>query len=40
VIRDYLCADCAAHFARVLSLLKRFGVAYTEQPRLMRGLDY
>ncbi|MGP8048984.1 MAG: histidine--tRNA ligase [Desulfobaccales bacterium] len=40
VIRDYLCPDCAAHFARVLLLLQRFGVAYEEQPRLMRGLDY
>jgi histidyl-tRNA synthetase len=40
VIRDYLCADCAAHFARVLGLLKHFSVAYEEQPRLVRGLDY
>jgi histidyl-tRNA synthetase len=40
VIRDYLCADCAAHFARVLELLRRFGVAYEDQPRLVRGLDY
>ena len=40
VIRDYLCPDCAAHFARVLELLKRFGVPYEEQPKLVRGLDY
>jgi len=40
VIRDYLCPDCAAHFARVLELLERFGVAYEVQPRLVRGLDY
>ncbi|MFI5330692.1 MAG: histidine--tRNA ligase [Desulfobaccales bacterium] len=40
VIRDYLCPDCAAHFARVLKLLKRFGVNYEEQPKLVRGLDY
>ena len=40
VIRDYLCPDCAAHFARVLELLQRFGVAYEEQPKLVRGLDY
>jgi histidyl-tRNA synthetase len=40
VIRDYLCPDCAAHFARVLELLRRLGVAYEEQPRLVRGLDY
>ncbi|MCX5888621.1 MAG: histidine--tRNA ligase [Deltaproteobacteria bacterium] len=40
VIRDYLCPDCTAHFARVLAWLKRFGVAYEEQPKLVRGLDY
>jgi histidyl-tRNA synthetase len=40
MIRDYLCADCAAHFDRVLELLRRFGVAYEDQPRLVRGLDY
>jgi len=40
VLRDYLCPDCAAHFARVLGLLQRFGVAYVEEPRLVRGLDY
>jgi histidyl-tRNA synthetase len=40
VIRDYLCPDCAAHFARVLELLKRFEVNYEEQPKLVRGLDY
>ncbi len=40
VIRDYLCPDCAAHFARVLELLGRFGVLYVQQPRLVRGLDY
>jgi histidyl-tRNA synthetase len=40
VIRDYLCADCTAHFKRVLELLDRFNVAYEEKPRLVRGLDY
>jgi histidyl-tRNA synthetase len=40
VIRDYLCPDCAAHYSRVLELLRGFGVAYEEQPRLVRGLDY
>ena len=40
VLKDYLDADCAAHFARVLEWLGRFGVAYEEQPRLVRGLDY
>jgi len=40
VIRDYLCPDCAVHFSRVLELLDRFHLAYTVQPRLVRGLDY
>jgi histidyl-tRNA synthetase len=40
VIRDYLCPDCAVHFARVLELLDRFNVAYEVRPRLVRGLDY
>ncbi|MDD2900988.1 MAG: histidine--tRNA ligase [Syntrophales bacterium] len=40
VLKDYLCPDCAVHYARVLSLLSRFGVTYEEQPRLVRGLDY
>ncbi len=40
VIKDYLCPDCAAHFARVRELLDRFNVAYEIKPRLVRGLDY
>jgi histidyl-tRNA synthetase len=40
VIKDYLCPDCAAHFARVQELLNRFNVAYQVKPRLVRGLDY
>ncbi|MHB9073999.1 MAG: histidine--tRNA ligase [Desulfobaccales bacterium] len=40
VIKDYLCPDCAAHFARVQELLDRFNVTYEMQPRLVRGLDY
>jgi histidyl-tRNA synthetase len=40
VIKDYLCLDCAAHFARVRELLDRFKVAYEVKPRLVRGLDY
>jgi len=40
VIRDYLCPDCAAHFARVLDLLDRFNLAYELKPKLVRGLDY
>jgi histidyl-tRNA synthetase len=40
VMRDCLCEDCAAHYRRVLELLGRSGVAFEEQPRLVRGLDY
>ncbi len=39
-IGDSLCADCAAHFAEVRSLLDGYGVAYTLEPTLVRGLDY
>ena len=39
-IGDSLCADCAAHFAEVRRLLDGYGVAYTLEPTLVRGLDY
>ncbi len=37
---DLLCAPCDAHFAGVKAGLDSLGVAYTLQPRLVRGLDY
>ena len=37
---DHLCEPCATHFARVRAGLDSLGVAYTVQPRLVRGLDY
>jgi histidyl-tRNA synthetase len=37
---DYLDADSRAHFAGLLALLDAAGVAYTLNPRLVRGLDY
>ena len=40
VLQDHLDPECAAHFARVLELLDRFGVAYEVRPRRVRGLDY
>ncbi|MDP3182690.1 MAG: histidine--tRNA ligase [Desulfobaccales bacterium] len=40
MMRDCLCEACAGHYARVLELLGRAGVAFEEQPRLVRGLDY
>jgi histidyl-tRNA synthetase len=37
---DSLCAACRTHFAEVRGLLDRQGVAYEQNPRLVRGLDY
>ncbi|MEG2212796.1 MAG: histidine--tRNA ligase, partial [Clostridiales bacterium] len=40
VIEQYLCADCAEHYTKVKRLLDLTGIAYTEDVRLVRGLDY
>ena len=40
LMRDNLCDDCASHYARVKALLDEAGVAYVEDPTLVRGLDY
>ncbi|PLW70213.1 histidine--tRNA ligase [Pseudohalioglobus lutimaris] len=37
---DYLDAESRADYARVKELLDAAGVTYTENPRLVRGLDY
>src|SRR5207237_10899990 len=37
---DYLCDECAAHFARVKDGLAGLGIAFELEPRLVRGLDY
>jgi len=37
---DYLCGDCAAHFATVRSALSDMDVPYAIDHRLVRGLDY
>jgi len=37
---DSLCADCAAHFAEVRTLLDRLTLSYEIDPHLVRGLDY
>ncbi len=37
---DLLCADCAAHFAAVCTLLESAGIPFTVEPRLVRGFDY
>jgi histidyl-tRNA synthetase len=39
-IADYLDEGSRAHFAAVLAALDASGVAYTVNPRLVRGLDY
>ena len=40
LVADYLSEDSANHYARVLAGLDSLGVSYTEDPRLVRGLDY
>jgi histidyl-tRNA synthetase len=39
-IGESLCAECEEHFADVRRLLDVYGVAYTVEPTLVRGLDY
>jgi histidyl-tRNA synthetase len=39
-ISDHLCAECRAHFAKLKNELKLRGIAYEENWRLVRGLDY
>ncbi len=37
---QYLCSDCNTHFEQVKELLSASGLAYTVNPRIVRGLDY
>ncbi len=39
-ILDYLCPDCRAHFEQVKTLLNEQEIAYSVNPRMVRGLDY
>src|SRR3954451_6832354 len=39
-IGDSLCDDCRAHFDAVKAYLDAYGIAYTLDPTLVRGLDY
>ncbi|MDO4503154.1 MAG: histidine--tRNA ligase [Coriobacteriia bacterium] len=39
-ITDHLCPDCKEHYAQVKALLDAAGVNYTEDSKLVRGLDY
>ncbi len=40
LLKDHLCEPCSDHFRRVCEILDVLGVAYTIEPRLVRGLDY
>jgi histidyl-tRNA synthetase len=40
LLRDELCDDCAVHYAAVKAHLDALGIAYVEDPHLVRGLDY
>ena len=37
---DYLCDECREHFEKLKGILDACGVAYTLDPKLVRGLDY
>lgn len=37
---DHVCAECKSHHEAVRSALTARGVAFTDAPRLVRGLDY
>ena len=39
-IGESLCAECEAHFAGVRGYLDAYGVTYTLEPTLVRGIDY
>jgi len=40
LITEYLCPECSTHFDDVKKYLKSFGIAYSVDGRLVRGLDY
>ncbi|CAN5861330.1 histidine--tRNA ligase [soil metagenome] len=40
LIVDQLCPECEIHYAGVKDRLNEWGIAFTEDPRLVRGLDY
>lgn len=40
LVVDHLCEGCKAYHEEVRALLTAAGVAYTDDPRLVRGLDY
>lgn len=40
LIVDQLCPECEIHYAGVKDRLNEWGIGFTEDPRLVRGLDY
>ncbi len=40
LMKDQLCDECARHFERTQSLLKKLGIEFVINGRLVRGLDY
>ncbi|MCC5579339.1 MULTISPECIES: histidine--tRNA ligase [Microtetraspora] len=40
LVTDHLCGACKAYHEEVRGLLSDVGVSYTDDPRLVRGLDY
>ncbi|GGO51124.1 histidine--tRNA ligase [Streptomyces lasiicapitis] len=40
MLRDYLCDACKAYHEQVRELITAEGVAYEDDPKLVRGLDY
>jgi len=40
LLRDELCDACARHYSAVKEMLDTLGIPFTEDPSLVRGLDY
>lgn len=40
LIIDYLCEECSDHFEKLKKYLSNFGIEYTVDPKIVRGLDY
>ena len=40
LMKDHLCAECAAHFAELQEHLKLLGIPFGVDGRIVRGLDY
>lgn len=40
LILDYLCEECSSHFEKLKKYLTVRGIAYSVDPKIVRGLDY